>query len=498
MRAFVALRTRIFIEPLTSATLTRLTTVLLPTISDTLYPGAEMNTDDKPSTSTRSTDTIYPPEPKGQVSNPSIIVGVLKPQIAQVGLTSNFVSSDAAAAACTSQLLRRFMPELDVIRGIAVSLVLFSHFLSWSYVDVPRAPFDSQVEPWAARLLMISARPGWIGVQLFFVLSGFLITGNIIEAREQFDFVPRFYARRFARIQPALILTLLTICLLRLIGVAYTHLSDVTLPGVVAALLFCANLAPLLGVANPFGPLWSLAIEEQFYLVWPSIVRRLSIRRLRDYCFAGIFLGPFVRLIGFQCGQSEYLSYVTWFCLDGLFAGGLLACQLRINRNDRRSAHLLAWSMTAIALATLMLQYFTGSLSRQSTLGAMLGPSPWVLLSASLLVWFLCIGSNERLKRLVEIGLLQDLGFVSYGLYLYHPIVMAIADHTLGGIAYATPNANPRVQDMLWRMLVLTVASYKVARWSRVSFEEWFLARKSQFERIAISFTRHSGAQRTD
>ncbi len=384
-----------------------------------------------------------------------------------------------------------------MIRGLAVAMVLFSHFLGWSYPAADLSPEGNLAAP-SRQLLLLSMRPGWIGVQLFFVLSGLLITGILLDTKEQMDFVPRFYARRIARIQPALLVTLLLIGILHWTGVPFSHLEDVTWAGLAMALLFSANLGPLIGIPNPYGPLWSLAIEEQFYLGWPFLVRSLPLRWLKGVCLFGIAGGPILRVIGYQFGDGESLNYVTWFALDGLFAGSLLACLLRQRRwATRTGAGPLAVGLFVCGVSLILLQVLLGSMSRKSMIGASLGPLPWVLLSASLITGILIAGSEPRWRRMTEIGILQDFGFISYGLYLLHPIVMILCDHFLSGITYAAPNANPRLVDMLWRLLVLTVLSYYTARWSRTRFEEWFLKRREIFEAGLLRLLRCSRRKRS-
>ena len=136
------------------------------------------------------------------------------------------------------------MPELDSMRGIAVLMVLFLHGMA--------APLNASLSRLGQTMLSVS-QYGGVGVNLFFVLSGFLITGILIVQGPS-DYYRRFYARRALRILPALYATLIVLLLGGLIGWRFVMVS----------LLFLANFAPLLGLPLQYPVLWSLAVEEQF------------------------------------------------------------------------------------------------------------------------------------------------------------------------------------------------------------------------------------------
>ncbi len=162
-------------------------------------------------------------------------------------------------------VLRRHMPELDSIRGLAILGVVVYHGLYWA-----RDP--SPFTPWQRRILSL-ASVGQFGVDLFFVLSGFLITGILLYTRKRPDYYVRFYYRRALRILPAYYLTLLAICLFGLTSSVFFFMS----------LIYCSNLAPLFGIALSYPVLWSLAVEEHFYLIWPSVVSDI-VRSIPAIC----------------------------------------------------------------------------------------------------------------------------------------------------------------------------------------------------------------------
>ena len=163
----------------------------------------------------------------------------------------------------TEPLIRPFMPELDMLRGIAVLGVMLLHAFYWSYAGM-------SFGPWARRFVS-ATQPGWMGVNLFFVLSGFLITGILLDSKDKPYFYRRFYTRRALRILPPYYLLLIVLLLMRSSSVAFVSLSFV----------YLANMTDFFGVACDYGPLWSLAVEEHFYLMWPMLLWMAGLRRAR-------------------------------------------------------------------------------------------------------------------------------------------------------------------------------------------------------------------------
>ena len=154
------------------------------------------------------------------------------------------------------------MPELDTLRGLAILGVVFYHGL---YEGRNLSGFGHV----HASILELMAL-GQSGVALFFVLSGFLITGLLLDSRNRADYYRRSYIRRALQILPAYygILVILAIA-----GLAAA-------PFLTVSLFYCSNFAPLLRLSMAYPVLWSLVVEEHFYLVWPAADHRLSNRRL--------------------------------------------------------------------------------------------------------------------------------------------------------------------------------------------------------------------------
>src|SRR5213594_314733 len=227
------------------------------------------------------------------------------------------------------------IPALDAVRGVAILLVLIFHFSSYGHGLAPSPLFID-------RLYYLMSRAGWIGVDLFFVLSGFLITGILYDAKESDHYFRNFYVRRVLRIFPlyygALIIFLVVLPwlapgnaelqLMKRDAIWYwTYLSNVRT---------AYNGWPGFGAIGHF---WSLAVEEQFYLIWPVIVLALSRRHLQACCLACI-IGALVVRVGLNAKGNETAAFVlTPARIDALAVGAYLAISARgaagLNRMSR-------------------------------------------------------------------------------------------------------------------------------------------------------------------
>ena len=252
-------------------------------------------------------------------------------------------------------ILRPYMPELDTIRGIAVLGVLFLHGFYWQY---GRLSFSGP----AQRFVNLT-QPGGLGVNLFFVLSGLLITGILLDSKDHPHFYRRFYTRRALRILPAYYTILILLLLLRSSSAAFVGLSFV----------YLSNVTNFFGVACDYGPLWSLAVEEHFYILWPTVVRKLSTQALAWVAGSIIVVVPILRLISFSLGWRDNLDWYTWFVADGLATGCLLAVVLRSNITRARVTRLCALLFASPLVAALIGRSF-GILTRTRPLGAALHP----------------------------------------------------------------------------------------------------------------------------
>lgn len=368
----------------------------------------------------------------------------------------------AEARPAHESLLRPVMPELDSLRGIAILGVLFLHGFYW--------PYSSLHLSRAGTLFLRVTQPGWLGVNLFFVLSGFLITGILLDSRNRPDYYRRFYGRRALRILPAYYLLLLLLGLLGQAGAAYLGLS----------FIYLANVTNLFGVANDYGPLWSLAVEEHYYILWPTLVRRLSLTRLAAVASA-IFVGaPALRALAFHFGFTSGLASYTWFVCDGLAAGSLLAILLRAGI-AREKITQVACLLIAISLCVGVIGAPYGILTRNSVLGAALQHTVISILFAGMLLASLLLGTS-RYQRWINRPILHFLGYISYGLYLIHLMVFRLYDTLARKVAPSLLPSDHHFDLIVMRFFVAGGAAIAIAYISRNTFEQRFLDMKRLLE----------------
>lgn len=354
-------------------------------------------------------------------------------------------------------LVRSVMPELDTIRGLAILGVLFLHGFEWQYGGL-------HFGPWAREFMMLT-QPGWLGVNLFFVLSGFLITGILIDSKRTQHYYRRFYTRRALRILPAYYLLLAVLLISRSSSPAFVGLS----------FIYLANMTDLFGVASGYGVLWSLAVEEHFYLLWPAIVKNLTPKRLALVSLGIVVVTPLLRASGFILGYGG-LDWYTWFVADGLALGSLLAIALRTSIS-RTHVKLFCSILLGTALLALVFGRSFGITTRQRLLGASLQYSIINLFFAGMLLLFLLIGTSSH-QRFVNRPLLRFFGYISYGLYLNHILFFHIYDAAARRFFPNLIPAHDRFDLVVLKFVIAGGTAVGAAYISRRYFEERFLRLK--------------------
>lgn len=367
-----------------------------------------------------------------------------------------------------SDLLRPVMPELDTMRGIAVLGVLLLHGFEWQ--------FGASHFGTAATLAMEATGFGSLGVNLFFVLSGFLITGILLDSKGVPGYYARFYTRRALRILPAYYALLALLWFLHSSSRAFIALSAI----------YLSNMTSFFAVACDYGPLWSLAVEEHFYLLWPAFVRRLTTRTLATVSGAIMVFIPVLRLTCFLAGWGKAsLGWYTWFVADGLAAGSLVAIALRypFTRSSIKKADA---GLLAGSALTILMGFPLGITSKTHALGAALQQTATNLLFTGILLLFLLAGTS-RFKVLVNIRALRFFGYISYGLYLDHLLAFRIYDRPTRAYFPDVIPSDYRFDLVMLRFVVAGSTAVLVAFVSRKYFEEIFLRWKNRIAPTAVS-----------
>jgi peptidoglycan/LPS O-acetylase OafA/YrhL len=310
--------------------------------------------------------------------------------------------------------------ELDGMRGAAIAMVVIFHYFQITLEARPGS---------ALAYLQAGARLSWTGVDLFLVLSGFLIGGILLDSRASTNYYSVFYKRRFFRIVPIYVVTLLlTAVLLSLrLGPDSGPFKWLTTEGApwYAYLTFTQNFwmahAASFG-CNGLAMTWSLAVEEQFYLTVPLYIRTLSRRWLVRVLLIGIGGAPVLRTLLLHFGSDSSVGiYTMMLCRsDALLLGVLAAVMLRDERWKERIrnaslAFYICIPVFLLGLGFLTLRAWNLTTSMMKTVGY-----TWVALFYVTVLLFVLTRPDSRLTKFFQMKWLCWLGTLAYGIYLFH------------------------------------------------------------------------------
>lgn len=367
----------------------------------------------------------------------------------------------------------RHFPALDGIRGVAILLVLLHHLMPIRIEGLPS---------WWQSLF----RSGWIGVDLFFVLSGFLITGILVKSRRGRHRFRNFYARRSLRIFPLYFGSLAAI----LYGVpAVLEATNIRMPGIEANIDAVAPKQWYLWTYTQnlvaerwymFNHFWSLAVEEQFYLIWPALVFLLGPNRTAKLCLIIIPVAFIIRVVLRECPQLGLNPYIfTAARFDSLAIGGW-ASIIWLAHGDRavRSARrLLPWATLSTATLLWAIRNEGHGSFWVETFGF-----PLLALWGGALV-LASVGPAGRIGNVLQRRTLRTIGKYSYGMYVIHrliqgPVLMALPVSVLSDVF-----GRPEIVAVSI-FLISSGVTFVAALISWHAFEKHFLDLKGYFTPI--------------
>ena len=368
------------------------------------------------------------------------------------------------------------IPALDGLRGVAIILVMLHHFTFYR----PTSGIDALV----GNVVFFF----WTGVDLFFVLSGFLITGILLDSRGSERYFTSFYARRILRIFPLYYLVLfLALVVLPNFPSVHAVLTgqdhSVELPPQWPFWLYLTNISVAeRGWMHGWVDIgWSLAIEEQFYLVWPLVIwlcpPRLVVWLCTAIFVAEVFARSFARARDFQ---SLWIYVLTWYRLDGLAIGALLAVALR--RGIMPALDRLVPAVVIVGVAGLIAVTILGGhtwwWNRRMQ---QFGYSLIAVLAGAMLVSAISRPADSLWPRMLSAGWLRAFGAYSYCLYLIHlPVMRAVREYVFNPDDYATLAVAPWVGQVLFYP-VATAPAFALAWLSWRFFEAPILKLKARF-----------------
>jgi peptidoglycan/LPS O-acetylase OafA/YrhL len=326
-----------------------------------------------------------------------------------------------------SALISPFYPALDGLRAVAFLMVFLVHYgiivWPWSFLQ------------W-----------GWVGVDIFFVLSGFLITGILFDSLGESHFFRNFYIRRSLRIFPVYYIFWIALLLLTpILHIAWNryliaqagYAGNFFYAGAKLGHHAAPGFIPFVTSRHPHelrfinaGAFWTLCVEEQFYLVWPLVIWLVRSRQvLLRICILAIIALPIIRLLYFlrfpENVAAGQLFFNSFFRFDTLLVGAAVALWLR---ETRLSANTVRKGSIVVACAAPLLLAFLYSLERThdplntnlDPVVATIGYTLIALAAAALLL--LAIQPSSLLSRFLQRRPLVALGRISYGMYLFHAL----------------------------------------------------------------------------
>jgi peptidoglycan/LPS O-acetylase OafA/YrhL len=361
------------------------------------------------------------------------------------------------------------IPALDGVRGFAAASVFLVHYGGGSH---------SHFLP--IRMAAETLQLGWAGVSLFFVLSGFLITGILWDGFHKEHWWRNFYIRRSLRIFPLYYCALFIALLVALT----VDSGSRSLPSLLVYAFYLQNIPPLAIHLRQLPHVWidhfwSLAVEEQFYIIWPFLLFAVH-KRDRKYAL-GLCASGWILSLAFRIAAIAFHFPIGWamgFLVSRsgeLCAGGFLAIAIRGTISQReRTLRRVPAILGGSAIALVLVLALSRSPAPENPWMATIGFSVLSILFAGIVA--ACLYSNP-IRSFFSNSFLRWLGKISYGVYVYHlffrPEFKLIAGHL-------APHASQDTAQVL-TAIVAALGTLAIANLSFYTYEQFFLRMKDKF-----------------
>ncbi len=380
--------------------------------------------------------------------------------------SASSLQTPVAIEASASLQPQRF-PALDGVRALAIIVVLMHNF---SLLSAPETAMQHVLAAWLDR--------GWVGVQLFFVLSGFLITGILLDTQRAANYFTSFFSRRILRIFPLYFLTLLVVLvLLPLIGAWHPPT-----PRDAWLVVFLSNwVQPFHSGEGSLPHFWSLAVEEQFYLVWPFVVYRLGAVRVLTVSLGIGVAALVIRILLLRADVPAEAVYELSVCrMDALAFGAAAAAALRLPAWRQalvgRQARLTLVSAAVLLIGALLSRGYQQYGFAPQTVGY-----SFLAIAFGLFVLAAAcadLSGATGWPAVLRNAVFRRIALYSYAMYVVHVPLKELLGRRL--LQAAELENNPSVWLTLGYIGVGMIVTYLIAVASYRYFESYFLRFKRQ------------------
>ncbi len=339
------------------------------------------------------------------------------------------------------------IPALTGLRAVAALLIVVLH--SWNGVHAANClPLERLLRPALAL---------WCGVDLFFVLSGFLLTGKLLRSVGDKKYLRNFYAARCFRIMPLYYLVLLTALF---IGFCTRSLNVGDIYSFFGMMFFMTNFLPFvwnlsqhIGIV-PMQHFWSLALEEHFYLLWPHAVKFLEARKLMNFCAIIMVCELVVRSLAvWQKVSLDAIYELSFFRFDSIAAGAIVACLYQLTKNSQRALRTSHFVLIPFLCGTFLMTAIT-HLFKANPFVETVGYSILAITFASVIADIVFSRGRSLIGRFCSNPVLLFFGKRSYAIYLIHLPLITLVNRLL--VTFGL-NTNPALVLILGLVLPLVM-----------------------------------------